>query len=100
MIEKRIPAVPSKARYVRCKVSLGMFETEFYVMTRDSSAYVDRKNVRVKKPPEQGTEVEGEVLAYLIDEGGGKEEALVEIPGEPVVGGLRTWVPKSLLTAA
>ena len=86
--------------YVRCSVSLGLFESEFYVRLIESSAYVDRSNVRVKAVPESGREVEGEVLAYLIQENENTNQALVELPGEPVVGGLRSWVPKSLLTAA
>jgi hypothetical protein len=85
-------------RYVKCKVSLGFFETEFYVVVDDSSAFVDRKNVRVKEPPSKDAEVEGLVQAYLIAEKGDK--VLVEIPGQAVVGGLRTWVPKSNLELA
>ncbi len=89
-----------KVRYVHCKVSLGFFETEFYVRLDDSSAYVDRTNVRVGKPPEPGAEIEGQVLAYVIDNGGSSDKALVEIPGEPVIGGLRSWVSKSTFATA
>lgn len=81
--------------YVRCKVSLGNFETEFYVMVANSSAFVSRDSVRVDRPPEGNRQVEGQVLAYLIAEE--KDKALVQLPGEPVVGGLRAWVNKSAL---
>ncbi len=90
--------MPEKARFVRCKVSLGFFDTEFYVVIGSSSAFVDRGNVKVAQTPEQGSEIEGEVRAYLVNEV--QDQALIELPGEPVVGGLRTWVPKSLLATA
>jgi hypothetical protein len=85
-------------RYVKCRVSLGFFETEFYVVVDDSSAFVDRKNVRVENTPGKNTEVEGLVLASVIAEQ--EDKVLVELPGEPVVGGLRTWVPKASLESA
>jgi len=77
--------------YIKCQVSLGFFESEFYVVVNDSSAFVDRKNVLVDHVPTRSHEVEGKVLAYVVDEKADK--ALVEIPGQAVVGGLRTWVP-------
>lgn len=88
-------AVAEKTLYVRCKVSLGNFETEFYVMVDNSSAFVSRDSVRVDRPPEGNRQVDGQVLAYLITEE--KDKALVQLPGEPVVGGLRAWVNKSAL---
>lgn len=81
--------------YVSCRVSLGFFETEFYIVLNDSSAYVDRESVRVEHMPSKNVEVEGKVLAYLVDEK--KDETLIEIPGQAVVGGLRTWVPKTII---
>lgn len=45
--------------------------------------------------PQRGMEVEGEVVAYLIDQE--RDRALIELPGEPVVGGLRTWIPTAEL---
>lgn len=87
-----------KELYVRCKVSLGNFESEFYVMVDNSSAFVSRENVRVEKVPEGNRQVDGQVLAYLIDEE--KDKALIQLPGEPVVGGLRAWVPRSALAAS
>jgi hypothetical protein len=88
---------PSR-RYVACKVSRGVFETELYITFGGSSAYVDRDSVRVEPYPENGDEVPGQVLAYLVTEE--NDNALVEIPGEPVVGGVRTWVPKSQVVSA
>ncbi len=86
-----------KAHYVRCRISPGLFKTEFYVSVPGTSLYVDRSAVRVRTPPAPGVEGEGEVLAYLIDER--DEQVLVELTGEPVVGGLRTWVPKAACVA-
>lgn len=86
-----------KELYVRCKVSLGNFETEFYVMVDNSSAFVSRDSVKVDRAPEGNRQVDGQVLAYLIDEE--RDKALIQLPGEPVVGGLRAWVPRSALAA-
>jgi len=82
-----------KTIYVTCSVSQGIFESEFYITLKDSSAYVDRVNVQVKENPHDGDEVQGRVIAYLIKEE--SDRALIELPGEPVVGGLRAWVPKA-----
>jgi hypothetical protein len=85
-------------RYLRCKVALGIFKTEFYVMINDSvAAYVDRSFVRVPHDPPPNDELEGSVLTYVVQEG--ENSALVELSGEAVVGGLRNWVPKSELVA-
>ena len=62
------------------------------------AAYVDRSFVRVARAPENNDELDGEVLAYIVKEE--NEAALVEVSGEPVIGGLRNWVPKSALLAA
>jgi len=79
--------------FVPCRVSAGFFNSEYYVVLNVGSAYlVDRDSVKVNKIPENSTEVDGKVLAYIIEET--PQDALVELPGEPVVGGLRTWVPK------
>jgi hypothetical protein len=83
----------SKTIYVTCTVSCGLFDSEFYITVKDSSVYVDRVNVQVKESPRNGDEVPGKVIAYLIEEKSG--QALIELPGEPVVGGLRAWVPKA-----
>lgn len=83
----------SKTIYVNCTVSQGLFASEFYVRVNESSAYVDRVNVQVKESPHNGDEVEGKVMASLVEEK--SDKALIELPGEPVVGGLRAWVHKS-----
>jgi hypothetical protein len=87
-----------KFGYIPCRVSLGFFETEFYVVVNDSSAFVSRENVRVPSLPAKDRDVEGQVLAYVVDEQADK--ALVELPGQPAMGGLRTWVSKAGLAAA
>lgn len=79
--------------YVTCTVSKGLFESEFYVRVRDSSFYLDRINVQVGRFPNNGDEVEGRVIAYLVEEK--SDQVLVELPGEAVIGGLRAWVPRS-----
>jgi len=88
----------SKTMYVSCIVSQGLFESEFFITIKDSSFYVDRINVQVKKTPHNGDEVQGKVIAYLVEEK--SDQALIELPGEPVVGSLRAWVPKADLTYA
>jgi hypothetical protein len=86
----------SKTLYVSCIVSAGLFEGEFYITVRDSSVYVDREKVHVDPAPHNGDKVKGEVVAYFIDEK--SDQVLIELPGEPVIGGLRAWVPKGDLT--
>src|SRR5438105_15855411 len=92
MNNRRVPEM-SKNLYVTCTVSQGLFDSEFYVVVKDSSAYVDRVNVQVSRAPHNGDEVEGKVIAYLVEEK--NDQALIELPGEPVVGSLRAWVPKA-----
>jgi hypothetical protein len=83
-----------KTIYVICTVARGLFENEFYVTVKGSSAYVDRVNVKVNSVPmSDADEVNGKVVAYLVEEKSG--QALVELPGEPVIGGLRAWVPNT-----
>ncbi len=78
---------------VACTVSQGLFESEFYVTVNDSSVYIDRVNVRVSEFPSNGDEVNGKVIAHLVEED--NDKALIELQGEPVVGGLRAWVPRA-----
>jgi hypothetical protein len=89
----------AQERYIRCTISPGMFETEVYASVLGSSVYVDKSAVRITQPPRGDQEGQGEILAYVIEEGAG-DKALVELPGQPVVGGLRTWVPKTAMTGA
>ena len=82
--------------FVACRVSPGFFTSEYYVVLKDGSAYVvDRDNVRVSQAPEKTSDVDGKVLAYVVEEG--PQGTLIEMPGEPVNGGLRTWVSKDEL---
>jgi dCTP deaminase len=82
---------------VRCKVSRGFFESELLVIVAESSAYVNRDNVKTTGDPASG-EADGFVSAYVIERSG--DRTLIELPGQPVVGGARTWVPTSFLSAA
>jgi hypothetical protein len=83
--------------YIQCKVLPGLFEQEVYVIVDTSSAYVSRADVKVGDLV-SGQEVDGLVKAFVLQERAG--EALIELPGEPVVGGLRTWVPTARLAAS
>jgi hypothetical protein len=87
----------NKMIFARCQVSPGIFDSEFYVVIGDTSAFVNRSNVKVQATPKEGHQVEGEVLVYLVDEESGK--MLVELPGQAVVGGLRTWISRDTLAA-
>lgn len=80
-----------------CRVASGFFRGEVLVMVAGSSAYVDRTSVRVGGDLRSG-EVDGLVSVYLIKTT--EDKALIELPGQPVVGGVRTWVEKGLLSAA
>ena len=88
-----------KTVYVKCKVLPGLFDTEYYVFVNgSSSAYVIRSSVKTNAKPEHGTEADGQVEAYLIQED--QNRSLIELSGEAVVGGLRTWVPNDMLALA
>jgi hypothetical protein len=90
----------TEPRYARCKIFPGLFGSEVFVVVSGSSAYVDRSNVRwIEREPEHNSEVEGEVLVYVVDESAERDDVLVQLPGEAVIGGLRTRVPRSLLAS-
>ncbi len=85
--------------YVKCKVLPGLFNTEYYVLVNGTSAaYVNRSNVRIESAPRHGVQVDGSVFVYVINRR--DNESLIELSGEPIVGGLRTWVPNALVAAA
>lgn len=92
MFKVKERATPMSTVYIRCEVYPGLFESEWYVLVNHSAAYhVHRDDVKiVKGTPEQGKAAQGEVRAYLINREA--ERALVQLPGEAAVGGLRTWV--------
>jgi hypothetical protein len=88
-----------KTAYVKCKVLPGLFETEYYVLVNGTSAtFVNRANVDIKSSPEHRAPVDGRVFVYIINRK--RHKSLVEFIGEPVVGGLRTWVPNTLFASA
>lgn len=87
----------NQMKYVRCQIWPGTFDSEVYVIVGEVSAIVDKRNVKTDNPL-NGAEVCGSVLVYLIEEK--VDNALIELPGQAVVGGLRTWVPKETLAAA
>lgn len=87
-----------KRFYIPCQVSEGLFNSEFYIMFSDSGAYVDARQVKLRGTLTPNTTTPGYVLAYLVEEQ--DDSALVEVSGEPVVGGLRAWVSKEELQAA
>lgn len=78
-------------------VALGFAETEYYVMVPGGpAAYVDRGLVNVDRQPSGDDQVAGDVRVYVIEQT--DRDALIELPGEPVIGGLRARVDQSLLT--
>lgn len=85
--------------YVVCVVSKGQFDTEYYVIVADSSAYVSKRKVKVQSEP-GAQPVSGKVQVRLVNNDPTTKRALVELSGEPVVGGLRTWVDQSQLVSA
>jgi len=88
-----------RTTYVRCKVLPGLFDNEWYVLVNgSSSAYVSRYSVKIEGAPRHGVEVDGQVLVYVVSQE--KDRRLIEVSGEPVVGGLRTWVSNGMLASA
>jgi hypothetical protein len=85
----------SAKTFVSCLVSRGFFSSEYYVTLSNGDAFfVDRNNVNVDHEPASRAEtVAGRVEACVIDQT--TLDLLVELPGEPVAGGLRSWIPRS-----
>jgi len=82
---------------LRVSVALGFAETEYYVMVPGGpAAYVDRQLVRVDHQPQGDDLVNGDVRVYVLERN--DSDALIELPGEPVIGGLRAHVDPALLT--
>ncbi len=81
--------------FVSCVVSRGFFSSEYYITLSTGDAYiVDQSNVRVDHKPGSRTDaVPGKVIAYVIEQR--PSELLIELPGEPVAGGLRSWIPRN-----
>jgi hypothetical protein len=77
---------------VRCRVKPGMFDNEYVVLVNDSAAVVSSGNVTVSHTPVTLQGVDGSVRAYLVEEH--EHNAVIELPGESVIGSLRTSVPR------
>ena len=87
------------AAYINCNVLPGLFDNEYYVMVNGSSAYyIHKANVELTKQPAAGQAVIGRVKAYVVEQQ--EDKTLIQLPGEPVVGGVRTWVQSEAVTAA
>lgn len=84
--------------YVHCMVLPGLFDNELYVIVNGSSVYVNPASVRLQEPLRQDAEVRGSVVVYVIDQQA--DRSLVELSGQPAVGGLRTWVDNRQLAQA
>lgn len=85
--------------FIRCRVLPGIFSTEYYVLVNGSSAYyVGTHNVKVVGGVSPDQSVEGLVRGYVVQEAG--DRVLVQLPGEAVVGGVRTWVEREAVSAA
>jgi hypothetical protein len=100
MVEYRlIPIGENMSRTkITCKVGPGLFANEYYVMVNGSAAYyVNRDDVQVDSAPRHGELVNGVVNGYIVQEEG--EKILIQVPGEAIVGGMRTWVERTELAA-
>ena len=87
----------SKA-YIACQVLPGLFDNEYYVLVNGSSAYyVHRSNVQVTGIPQGDKPLDGTVLGYVIETM--QDKTLVQLPGEAVIGGLRTWVESGAVSS-
>jgi len=87
--------------YISCKILKGIFDDECYVMVNGSAAYyINNRLIRTAPGVvlTSDTPVIGEVQGYAIESQGGK--TLVQLPGEVVVGGVRTWVENQAVIAA
>lgn len=81
--------------YLDCVLASGFFKDELYVMLGDSSAFVERQKVQILQEPNGLNNGKGKVCVYVIEREA--DRLLVEIPGQPVVGSLRTWVSSKQL---
>ena len=85
--------------YIACTIRLGLFDNEYYVVVNGSSAYyVNRDNVQVSGVPESDKSIDGKVRGYVVETS--QDKTLVQLPGEVVIGGLRTWVESGAVSSA
>ena len=83
---------------IRCQVLPGLFDSEYFVRVNGRSAYyVNRANVQVNPQPSAEQVVDGKVRGYKVDQR--DNQTLVQLPGEAVTGGLRTWVENDAVFA-
>ena len=82
--------------YVDCVIHPGFFENEYYVVLGDSSAIVSRDDVQVAQEPLGKHDGNGKLCVYIIERKA--DRVLVEMPGQAVVGGLRTWISHNQTT--
>jgi hypothetical protein len=66
-------------------------------VNHSSAYYVSTKNVTLHGVLNADKSVDGLVRGYVVQEAGDK--VLVQLPGEAVVGGVRTWVEKQAIQA-
>ena len=85
-------------RSIQCELRPGLFDNEYLVLIGSgASVLVGADSVKVERAPTPDDAGSGAVLVYLIGQEG--DSALIEVPGEPVVGGLRSWGPASAVHA-
>lgn len=84
--------------YIACQVLPGLFDSEYYVLVNGSSAYyVSRDSVEVTGIPQPEKPLRGKVFGYVVETA--DDKTLVQLPGEAVIGGLRTWVENEAVSA-
>jgi hypothetical protein len=81
-----------------CQVLPGVFDSEFYVILGASSAYVSRSCVQVEDLPSSEA-VHGRVSVTLVSYSENQQNALVQMPGEVVIGSPRSWIATNSLKA-
>ena len=80
-------------QFIDCILETGFFEDELYVLVGDSSAIVSRDDVEIASEPQGSKDGKGRVCVSVIQKDA--DRWLVELPGQPVVGSLRTWISDS-----
>ena len=86
--------------WIPCKATKGLFEEEAFVILDWLAAPVSailNQECLAHKP--KGADLEdNHVVSYIIGTKG--DDFIVELPGEPVVGGLRAIVSKDMISMA
>lgn len=85
--------------YISCRVLPGQFESEYYVMVNGSAAYyINQSNLIIDVQPQGNEPGRGRVIGYVVEQTA--DRTLVQLPGEVVIGGVRTWVENADVCAA